>query len=684
MADKLSPEELKELEELRAMEAQESQSAEMSPEEMAELEELRALEARSQDITPGESFVEGVKSGTTLGFSDEIGGAVQAAADMVLGGVSDVDKKLAEQGFTGDLTPTTAELYEKATKENRDDIAAHEAANPYSFIAGDVSGGVLTGVATGGVTSGMSGAIKMGAVAGLGHSNAESVGEAAMGITTGGVLGAVGQKVGTKIAEKGAKAFGSLKDKARRLKTGTVLETLGVNSKPKATAVHRKLNGVGRNADEFTDEIMDMTIKSPNLSTGEMTETPLIKMGQSFKETYDNTIVGLQQNGAEIGMFIDNAEKLAQQAGRADLVHMSGEDLASLIKQTVIDSDEYMLEGGGKAIAKEVQTWVDASFLPGKQYSLKDIQRLRGAVTRFKIQKFDPTATEKNNAYRKVLATLTDTIEEGVGMSLDEEGKMAFKMAKRRFHNLSIAQNMVEDSAATELSGVMGKLRNALQFRGAMLMGAIGGAPGAVVGLVTNNMLNSTTLPASAAVPLNKMSRAMNNNPGKYAPIATRIVESAFRSQGAFNQALAVGTSLVALNESPVQRTTADVILKFDHIYNLVKDENVEIANQLKEAVANNDSAKIAQLMHSISQIPAAKPYIQQGQGWDGQVQTPEEEEAVATQIKEQYKGDLQTQANLTEQLRKTKKIPDFNSVEPSDQFMKIYSPRLKRDIRIT
>lgn len=152
----MDPEE--ELAKLEMLDAQESQqevpmeqpqlsAAEI---ELAELERLDQLD----DISSLESAAEGLVQGVTVGFGDEIEGAVKAGW----------------RSMTGDERPYS-ELYEEERDLARKDIALAKEANPNAFLTGEIGGGIGSIALTGGTTAGFRGAAFLGGLTGLGFSN---------------------------------------------------------------------------------------------------------------------------------------------------------------------------------------------------------------------------------------------------------------------------------------------------------------------------------------------------------------------------------------------------------------------------------------------------------------------------------------------------------------------------------
>ena len=128
--DGLTPEEMAELEELEALEAQE-----LSPEEMAELEQYEALEAQGAQEAPEQKeslkrtlFDQGLQ-GATFGFADEVSDVVGAA----------IATPFTDQSF-GDLHSDARAL----TKERQDRQFEQR---PIASIGAQAAGGIATGAA---------------------------------------------------------------------------------------------------------------------------------------------------------------------------------------------------------------------------------------------------------------------------------------------------------------------------------------------------------------------------------------------------------------------------------------------------------------------------------------------------------------------------------------------------------
>jgi len=169
--------------------------------------EEAALESSGEDVAGKlKSLAGGIAEGSTLGFADELGGATQSGLDILQGilgdSVTDVDSQLAEQGFTGDLTTDSSELYKQAKGETVEDLDAAAKANPLTNVAGQMVGGITTGIVGGGLLPGVA---KVGKVASAASKAMQAAKATAL---EGGVYGAI-QGAGDSEADmsEGTKAY---------------------------------------------------------------------------------------------------------------------------------------------------------------------------------------------------------------------------------------------------------------------------------------------------------------------------------------------------------------------------------------------------------------------------------------------------------------------------------------------
>lgn len=273
----------------------------------------------ASDISSAESAVAGARQGATLGFSDEIGGGIQAGLDKLLGGVSDVDAELAAQGFEGSLLPDASSVYKQARDENRAIDKAAEAANPGAYFAGELGGGLVSGggLAKAGIlkstnlaknapmiqkmiASGKLGA-KAGAAAGLGASESEDATgmavDTAIGAGLGGVLGSGieggigGVKKGLSV---GSQKLGELVDKfkiGRQAKRSYDLGKMGQGISSEADQ-NKFANRVNKEAQKLTNYILDKVEENHKLKVDKLQGKSIdfTEMFQQAEQEIDNAV----------------------------------------------------------------------------------------------------------------------------------------------------------------------------------------------------------------------------------------------------------------------------------------------------------------------------------------------------------------------------------------------------------
>ncbi len=182
----LSPEEELELEQIEAklleVETDPEQSVQsgLTPDEEDELtsigEQLQRLDAPST-LDAG---ARGLAQGATLGFADEISGAVESAL--------------------------TDKSYEAARDESRAAFDKAKQAHGAAFFGGELVGGLASGIATGGAGAGMRGAAILGGLYSAGVSNRTGA-DLAKDTVIGVALGAAGEKVLRGIGRYAKKLF---------------------------------------------------------------------------------------------------------------------------------------------------------------------------------------------------------------------------------------------------------------------------------------------------------------------------------------------------------------------------------------------------------------------------------------------------------------------------------------------
>ena len=185
-------------------------------------------------MSTGESLARGAAQGATMGFSDELAGALGAVGDVA-----------GDQYALKDLL----DRYQAQRDESRRLYAEAEKTNPTAYLSGNLAGGLATGIATGGGT-GLANILKIGALGGLGSSEADltegQIGQAARDTGTGAAIGALTAGA-LKLGGMGAKAIGATapaEDLARGFKLGK--QGTDITSKLGQEAAEQQQIGLGK------------------------------------------------------------------------------------------------------------------------------------------------------------------------------------------------------------------------------------------------------------------------------------------------------------------------------------------------------------------------------------------------------------------------------------------------------
>lgn len=346
-----------------------------------------------------ESAIAGATQGGTFGFSDEIGGGLQAILDALTGGkVSGTDKMLDDQGFTGDLTPSLGSLYTKARDENRAIDASEKAQNPYSYGVGELGGGIATGAGLSGLgaISNVSNVSKLqallnaakvgagaGAISGLGYSNADltkgkldnAIGDTAVGAATGAVLGpaitgatmAAGE-IAPSVVNGGKAVLGKIKDLVNDSDLGRDV----------IRAFEKGVQGesiVGRQA-------------------GNKAEQELIKNAQSVQDTISNAV---SKYSDLKGKILDSLGKEGKKVDFEQVIQRGLDDIQGSLSSGKITDQE----------AKSLEKFLSSKLYQEVPEELKDLVKVK-TVERLK---FDPETGEQVNNVQKTYQGKKQDIE---------------------------------------------------------------------------------------------------------------------------------------------------------------------------------------------------------------------------------------------------------------------------------
>lgn len=216
----LTPERMAELDAYYASQkAQAAPAATISPERMAELDKFFNV-APAPDVSMAESAIRGVGQGASFGFGDEVMAGIGAGVAKAFGGDATADSSLGQ-------------LYDEGLKNVRAENKAAEAANPKTFIAGDVAGSLL--LPAGAIRSAKT--VKQMAGVGAGAGMIQGAGRSEKDITDPAILKdiAIGGTVGAVLTPVAAKVVGAGVDGIKQI-SGKIADVVKPNSAmPKGT-----------------------------------------------------------------------------------------------------------------------------------------------------------------------------------------------------------------------------------------------------------------------------------------------------------------------------------------------------------------------------------------------------------------------------------------------------------------
>lgn len=435
----------------------------LTPEEELELleleeEEYQAKKNKSQKVEPKkdvsmlDSAARGYSQGATLGFADELGGVIGAGIDKVAGLFGDspteVNKKLAEQGFKGDIGPTDfGSAYKQSRNEQRIDDAKAQEANPWTYGLSNVAGSMaLPGLsAAKGASALKAGAFGAGMGAAQGAGNTEEIAsmKALEDILTGAAFGGASSA-----------AMQGLSNKIGNIKSEDVQNSLkGIANSQAARALGAERGTIKKLGADQVDEIgryaLDNKLLTPFSNIDDViarNEAVKNKAGQAMGDVFSqideagastfNPNVAAKRMENELGDFwrdpinrgeanqFDNILESIKNRGSNDISLQDAQLLKEKIGKTanwknnlVVTDKEKMAREAYDLVNKYIDESADvASDLMGTQ-GLKDT--LKGARKTYSGAKGAESLLENKQAREQgnKMFGLTDSILGGAGLA---------------------------------------------------------------------------------------------------------------------------------------------------------------------------------------------------------------------------------------------------------------------------
>ncbi len=232
-------------------------------------------------VSPIESGLRGAAQGATLGFSDEAAGGLdylkQALSQVAKGGTL----------YDSDQLGST---YSKGRDESRVANEAAQAANPGTYLAGNLAGSLALPTGPVGLAKGAA----LGATQALGNSNSGTLtglaADTALGAGIGGAVGGVGSLVGQGVSKLGDLAGDAVEGTSSLLKKGAgELADRATNSSMGREALDSGLIKLGDKAGDIAGRLGDDA--SPGLVQG-LTDRIARERSESLFSGLDASAIG--------------------------------------------------------------------------------------------------------------------------------------------------------------------------------------------------------------------------------------------------------------------------------------------------------------------------------------------------------------------------------------------------------
>lgn len=478
--------------------------------------EIEPIES-SSNMSPTEAASIGLAQEGTFGLSDEMAGGLQSFFDLVSGGkVTKTARSLKEQGFIGDIGPTTTgELYKEARDIERERIKQAQEEQMGSYLAGGILGTLPVAVGTGGIGAlkGVAGGAKLGAATGAayGVGRAEEISdipsevltEAATGGILGGVVPLVGESVRSagkgisstiadsdtlqnilksrKYGKSGEKLFGETAElggyKQLREKSKEIIDSLNTELKKSGEMIGKakdaiksekltpeQFSSIQENLLKTKTNIMESIADIDKLSSGEKRS---IRRALSLIDDYTEKLQEKSLSFKELG----GLEKTAKQYSNIGQEALPSPEIAGKMTGVVKEVQELLPENIKQARVpySKLQSVKDIVGIEGKGVTA-DVQRDIDKLTRLLA------SSEKEGLTPKQRTVMFDQIQntlDGISPELSDKLKSARSVAEK--------YDLIQD---IKKQSFLGKLLGATVggAGGATVGGGVGAAAGAAIG----------------------------------------------------------------------------------------------------------------------------------------------------------------------------------------------------------
>lgn len=448
----------------------------------------------------------GALQGASLGFGDELSGGIGAIADQLGLGGAPLGKNLKDS-------------YRIIRDEARAMNKRAEDAHPVAYTAGNIGGGLaLAPIGGGGLASAIKTGAALGAVNGVGSSNADDIGDTAREALLGGGLGAGGAVLGHGLSALGGKAASNLAQYLREFGNEQAVSAL----RPTAGEVKRLLRK------DQLQSLGDFLLRHEAVTAG---ATP---------ESIALNLEGLNKTG---GAAMDAALQ------ELDATGMSGIDKNGLLAR--LNDLALKANKGGPAL-KGVQNAYDDAIMdvmgqvPGNA-SFSDAEAIkRGYQSAANYARLNPSL--QGEADINIASAVRQSIEDAADKAANAMGSDVsdrFRTAKDLFGKSAQALELTEGAHGRALarnlaspSDKAAAMMAAAQAEGAGKSGTQAGLLGALSGAVNNQVRRraASTLAVGARSASDKLLLLTQTNPAKLGEYGSILAGALQRGgQDAFN-----------------------------------------------------------------------------------------------------------------------------------------------------
>jgi hypothetical protein len=477
-----------------------------------------------------ESAVLGVASGGTLGFVDEIGGALGKLfvpeSGVQLGAASrpstgDSPEEAAIKADLAKAQPSSYQLTRDAIRRQEDEARA---ANPKAFMAGEIAGAVALPMPGGAALKGGTLAAKaaraagqgagMGAAYGVGASEAASPGGVLLDAATGASAGALGGAAGAGVAA----GVGKVSPIVRRYlaaKLGRAAEGLDEFSAVRALKAAGYIN-------KDVKKAIATGGKDRLIQTGkDLRDTGAVRAFSSVEDVGERAAELADKQGSRISDLLKEADKYAS---TADLP--SGAAIAKRINREIADdlSANPSLADLAPQVRARAHQYAERGEGPA---SLADINQWKSAMNRRQKWGADPSTGEELN--RSIGRIIKEEVDATVDAVAPKKLAGEFQEAKRLYGSLApTAKKLAGEGLARDIGNRAVSPSDYLMAIGGLASGGVAPAVALGAGNKLMRTYGSSTLSVAAGGMSRQMSavqRALQQNPqalGRYAvPLAS-------------------------------------------------------------------------------------------------------------------------------------------------------------------